>query len=156
MQRQLDTLNKNFYTPNKAKIEKSKRSFHEIIIMASMLEREEPTVKQRPLVSGIIWKRLDNNWNLGIDATSRYTLDVWNDRKAFLKKLRDPKDPYNTRKRPGLPPTPIGNASVLSLEAALNPIDSEYWFYLHDAQQILRPARNAREHERNRKKYNVY
>ncbi|MAA77977.1 MAG: gliding motility protein [Deltaproteobacteria bacterium] len=156
VQRQLDTLDKNFYTPNKSDIKSSKRSFHEIIIMASMLEREEPTPAQRPLVSGIIWKRLDNNWNLGIDATSRYTLDVWNDRKAFLKKLRDPKDPYNTRLKPGLPPTPIGNASTASMEAALNPKESEYWYYLHDANKILRPAKNAKGHERNRRKYNVY
>lgn len=156
VQRQLDTLDKNFYTPNKSDIKASKRSFHEIIIMASMLEREEPTPAQRPLVSGIIWKRLDNKWNLGIDATSRYTLDVWNDRKAFLKKLRDPNDPYNTRLKPGLPPTPIGNASTASMEAALNPKESEYWYYLHDANKILRPAKNAKGHERNRKKYNVY
>ena len=80
VQRQLDTLAKNFYEPNKETIKESSRSFHEIIIMASMLEREEPTPAQRPLVSGIIWKRLDNGWTLGIDATSRYTLDVWNDR----------------------------------------------------------------------------
>ena len=156
VQRQLDTLDKNFYTPNKSNIKASKRNFHEIIIMASMLEREEPTPAQRPLVSGIIWKRLDNKWNLGIDATSRYTLDVWNDRKAFLKKLRDPNDPYNTRLKPGLPPTPIGNASTASMEAALNPKESEYWYYLHDANKILRPAKDSKGHERNRKKYNVY
>ena len=65
--------------------------------MASMLEREEPKPEQRPMVAGILWKRIDNKWNLGVDATSRYTLEEWNNRKAFLKKLRDPKDPYNTR-----------------------------------------------------------
>ena len=156
IQRQLDTLDKNFYTPNKDAITSSKRSFREIIIMASMLEREEPTPEQRPLVSGIIWKRLDNNWNLGIDATSRYTIDVWNDRKAFLTQLRDPNDPYNTRLRQGLPPTPIGNASTKSMEAALNPTESAYWYYLHDANKILHPAKSAKEHEQNRKKYDVY
>ena len=156
IQRQLNTLSKNFYTPNQSDIKASKRSFHEIIIMSSMLEREEPTPAQRPLVSGIIWKRLDNGWHLGIDATSRYTLDVWNDRKAFLKKLRDPKDPYNTRLKPGLPPTPIGNASTASMEAALSPTQSKYWYYLHDSNKILRPAKDAKGHERNRKKYNVY
>jgi UPF0755 protein len=156
VQRQLDTLSKNFYEPNKDTIKTSSRSFHEIIIMASMLEREEPTPKQRPIVSGIIWKRLDNSWNLGIDATSRYTLDVWNDRKAFLKKLRDPNDPYNTRLKSGLPPTPIGNASTTSMNAALNPEKSEFWYYLHDGNKVLRPAKDSKGHERNRKKYNVY
>ena len=156
VQRQLDTLHKNFYEPNKETIKASERSFHDVIIMASMLEREEPTPAQRPLVSGIIWKRLDNGWNLGIDATSRYTLEIWNDRKAFLKKLRDPKEPYNTRLRSGLPPTPIGNASTASMEAALNPEKSVFWYYLHDGNKVLRPAKDAKGHERNRRKYNVY
>jgi len=156
IQRQVDTLADVFYAKHKKSISESKRSFDELIIMGSMLEREEPTPKQRPLVAGILWKRIDNSWNLGVDATSRYTLINWNDRKAFLKKLRDPKDPYNTRLRPGLPPTAIGNPSISSLEAALEPSDSPYWYYLHDAQKILRPSRNAKEHEALRKKYNVY
>ena len=78
------------------------------------------------------------------------------DRKAFLKKLRDPKDPYNTRLRPGLPPTAIGNPAIDSLKAALAPTPSEFWYYLHDSEQNLHPARNANEHEANRAKYNVY
>ena len=82
-------LTERFYEPNKTAILESTqagRGMNELIIMASMLEREEPKAEQRPLVAGIIWKRLDSDWELGIDATSRYTLDVWNDRSAFLKK----------------------------------------------------------------------
>ena len=101
IQRQIDLLNKNFYEPNKAEIEASKRSFNEIVIMASLLEREEPKDENRGLVSGIIWKRLDNDWNLGIDATSHYSLVDWNDRKGLLRNLRDRNDPYNTRLRQG-------------------------------------------------------
>ena len=156
IQRQITMLEDLFYTPNKAAIAQSPRSFGELVIMASMLEREEPKPEQRPLVAGILWKRIDSKWNLGVDATSRYTLDEWNDRKAFLKQLRDPNDPYNTRLRPGLPPTAIGNPSISSLEAALSPTASEYWYYLHDSQQILRPSRNSKEHEALRAKYNVY
>jgi len=156
IQRQLDQLNQRFYTPNEAEIGASKRSFAELVIMASMLEREEPKPSQRPMVAGILWKRIDANWNLGVDATSRYTLDQWNDRKAFLKKLRDPEDPYNSRLRLGLPPTPIGNPSVPSLEAALRPTDSEYWYYLHDSSGTIHPGRDVAEHEAYRKQYNVY
>ena len=54
-----------------------------------MLEREEPKPVNRPLVAGILWKRIDKGWQLGVDATRRYTLKDWNDRKAFLKNLRD-------------------------------------------------------------------
>jgi UPF0755 protein len=154
IQRQLDTFNTKFLEPAGDAVDE--RGIYPLVIMASMIEREEPRPVNRPVVSGIIWKRLDNKWNLGIDATSRYTLEDWNDRQAFLKKLRDEDDPYNTRKRQGLPPTPIGNPGIESLNAALTPEDSLYWYYLHDAEGNLHPAENLRGHEANRRKYNVY
>ncbi len=154
VQRQLDAFSSEFLDSAGDRVDE--RGLYEIVIMASMLEREEPTAAQRPLVAGILWKRIDNQWNLGVDATSRYTLDVWNDRQAFLGKLRDPDDPYNTRLRPGLPPTPIGNPSVTALEASLSPTESEFWYYLHDKQGVLHPSRNGQEHEAFRKQYGVY
>lgn len=154
VQRQLDLLQERFVEPHEDAI--AERGLADLVKMASMLEREEPTPANRPMVAGILWKRLDSGWNLGVDATSRYTLDEWNDRQAFLGKLRDPSDPYNTRLRGGLPPTPIGNPGQTALEAALNPVQSEYWYYLHDAQQNLHPARDAAGHEANRRKYNVW
>lgn len=156
IQRQINMHSDVFYSPNQKEIEDSSRTMGELVIMASMLEREEPKPAQRPLVAGILWKRIDNSWNLGVDATSRYTLDEWNDRRSFLKNLRDPEEAYNTRLKSGLPPTAIGNPSVHSLEAALSPTESEYWYYLHDSQQVLHPSKNAAGHERLRAKYNVY
>ena len=156
IQRQLDTLSKVFIAPNKNTIESSGRSLNELMIVASMVEREEPKDQNMPLVSGIIWKRLDSGWNLGIDATSHYSLEDWNDRKGLLRQLRDKSDPYNTRLRKGLPPTPIGAPGISALNATLSPEASEYWYYLHDSTQTIRPARNAREHEQNRRTYNVY
>ncbi len=152
VQRQLDTFAARF-TTNKSF---EARPLHAIVTMASMLEREEPRPENRAMVAGILWKRIDSGWNLGVDATSRYTLDDWNDRKAFLQKLRDPDDPWNTRLRPGLPPTPIGNPGVVALEAALSPTASEFWYYLHDAEQNLHPSRTVAEHEGYRRRYNVY
>lgn len=154
--RQLGTFAERFATPRAAEITASGRSLHELVVMASMIEREEPTPAQRPLVAGILWKRLDSAWNLGVDATSRYTIEDWNDRVAFLKKLRDPSDPWNTRLRPGLPPTAIGNPGVVALEAALAPEPSDYWYYLHDAERVLHPSRSEAEHEAYRRRYNVY
>ncbi len=154
IQRQLDMFNKRFVSKHTKGF--GRRSLADIVIMASMIVREEPTASQRPLVSGILWKRIDNQWNLGVDATSRYTLPKWNDRRAFLKKLRDPKDIYNTRLRPGLPPTAIGNPDLSSLEAAAAPIASPYWYYLHDSKGVLHPSRSVAEHEAYRRKYNVY
>lgn len=152
IERQLTTFKNKFL--DQAKL--GDRSLHEVVVMASMIEREEPTPSNRPLVAGILWKRIGAGWNLGVDATSRYTLPEWNDRQAFLGKLRDPADPYNTRLRPGLPPTAIGNPGVEALNAALNPEPSEFWYYLHDAQGAIHGGRSAAEHEANRAKYNVY
>lgn len=156
VQRQLDTFVERFWKPHREEIEASGRKLHEIVIMASLLEREEPLPEQRPLVAGILWKRLDSGIALGVDATSRYELPQWNDRKAFLKRLRDPGDEWNTRLHRGLPPGPIGAPTLESLIAALRPEESPYWFYLHDKDRILRPSRNAAEHEALRRKYNVY
>lgn len=154
IRRQLDTFQERFLAKHPDGF--GKRTLEEVVIVASMLEREEPKPANRPLVAGIMWKRIDRNFGLGIDATSRYELPDWNDEREFLRNLKDPNDPYNTRLKVGLPPTAIGNPSDKSLEAAANPEMSEWMYYLHDAQQNLHPARNAAEHEANRAKYNVY
>lgn len=156
VQRQLDTFVERVYAPHKEEIARGGRSLSDLVTMASLLEREEPEPAQRPLVAGILWKRLDRNIPLGVDATSRYELEEWNDRRHFLEKLRDGADPYNSRTRTGLPPTPIGSPTEASFLAALRPTPSEYLYYLHDAQKKLHPSRNAAEHEALRKKYNVY
>ncbi|MCB9680756.1 MAG: endolytic transglycosylase MltG [Alphaproteobacteria bacterium] len=132
------------------------RSLHDVVVMASMLEREEPSPTQRAVVAGILWKRLDAGWKLGVDATSRYQLDDWSDRRAFLAKLRDPDDPYNTRLRDGLPPTAIGNPGLASLQAALAPEVSDWWYYLHDSTGTFHGARDAAGHAANKARYDVY
>jgi UPF0755 protein len=152
--RQLKAFHERFVKPNEAAF--GARSLHELVVMASMLEREEPTPSQQPIVAGILYKRLAAGWNLGVDATSRYRLDQWNDRQAFLVKLRDPEDPYNTRLRGGLPPTAIGNPGIESLEAALKPLESEFWYYLHDGEGKFHGGKSAAEHEANRARFNVY
>lgn len=156
VQKQLDQFAARVFTPLEPEVRGYKRSLHELVIMASMLEREEPLPANRPLVAGILWKRIDRGFPLGVDATSRYELKSWNDRSAFLVKLRDDNDPYNTRRKKGLPPTPIGAPTYSSLEAALRPTASEFLYYLHDAQKQLHPSRDAAEHEAMRKKYDVY
>lgn len=156
IQRQLDSFNAKFAQPYADEIAKSGHSLAEIVTVASMLEREEPKPENRPMVAGIIYKRLSKKIPLGIDATSRYQLKDWNDRKEFLKHLRDAEDPYNTRLNSGLPPSPIGAPTVASLLAALRPQASEYIYYLHDKSQNVHFARTAEEHEANRKQFDIY
>jgi UPF0755 protein len=126
------------------------------VIMASLLEREEPRPELRPQVAGVLYNRLDHSMPLGVDATSRFKLDDWNDRAAFLKMLRDLDDPYNTRQRAGLPPGPIGAPGLASLVAALRPEPTPYWYYLHDRNAVIHFARTLKEHEANRRKYDVW
>ncbi len=154
VQRQLDTFGQRFWVTQQGAL--GSRTLHDVVVMASLLEREEPLPTNRPLVAGILWKRLDSGWNLGVDATSRYTLDDWNDRRSFLNKLRDPDDPWNTRLRRGLPPTAIGNPGAVALAAACSPVQSDYWYYLHDATQTIRPSKTEAEHEAKRKTYDVW
>ena len=156
IQRQLDTFVERFYTPHKDELARSGRTLDDVVVMASMLEREEPVPAQRTVVSGILWKRIDRGFALGVDATSRYELADWNDRTEFLGKLRDQSDPYNSRVKVGLPPSPIGAPTVDSLTAAMRPDKHEFLYYLHDANKVLHPSRNAAEHEALRTKYNVH
>lgn len=156
VQRQLDAFAERFYRPYKAELSKTKRQLRDLVIMASLLEREEPNPAIRPKVAGVLYNRLDANQALGVDATSRFTLTNWSDRKAFLKKLRDPNDPWNTRLKAGLPPGPIGAPSLDSLRAALRPGQHSYWYYLHDKNGQIHFSKNAREHEAKRKRYNVW
>lgn len=156
VQRQLDSFNEKFAARYAEEIAKSGHTLHELVTVASMLEREEPKPENRPKVAGIIFKRLDRKIPLGIDATSRYQNKDWNDRKKFLAHLRDADDPYNTRLRPGLPAGPIGAPSVASLLAALRPEASEWLYYLHDKEQNVHFARTASEHEANRKQFDIY
>jgi UPF0755 protein len=156
VQKQLDQFTARVFLPLEADIKTSKRSLYDLVTMASMLEREEPLPSNRPLVAGILWKRIDRGFPLGVDATSRYQLVSWNDRGAFLVKLRDANDPYNTRHRRGLPPSPIGAPTYASFEAALRPTPSEFLYYLHDAQKRLHPSRDAAGHEALRRQFDVY
>lgn len=156
LSRQLDAFAERFSRPFATEIARSGRTLHQLVTVASLLEREEANPANRPNIAGVIYKRLDAGTPLGIDATSRYALPQWNDRTGFLALLRDPQEPYNTRLKPGLPPTPIGSPSVASLLAALRPHMGVYWYYLHDAQGACHFARTGQEHEANRRKYNVY
>lgn len=124
---------------------------YSIINMASIIEREVLSDQDKKMVSGLLWKRYSTpGWVIGADATLLYTKS---DNVITYQDLQAD-DPYNTRKLPGLPPTPISNPGVSSIEAALNPIDSEYWFYLTtlDTGKVIYAVTND-EHNINKNKY---
>lgn len=127
-----------------------RHSVHEIITMASIIENEVFGAKDRKIVSGILWKRLESDWAIGADATLLY---ITKDRKITAEDLAID-SPYNTRKNRGLPPGPISNPSIESIQAAMYPTESEYWFYLTtlDTGEVIYSKTNE-EHNANKAKY---
>lgn len=149
IQQMLNNFDQKWSDAMQSSLEKSGRSLQEVVTMASLLEREVRTPKDLPIVSGIIWKRLDNDWYLGIDATLLYKDDDGTLSSEDLTK----DSPYNTRTSKGLPPTAIGNPGLETLEAALTPESSEYWFYLTDSEGNVHYATTNAEHEANKAEY---
>lgn len=132
----------------------SARTPEEILIMASLIEREARIDTSRQMVSGILWKRLDNAWPLQVDATLQYVKgtqnDWWPEPLAADKSLNSP---YNTYRNTGLPPAPIANPSLSSIKAALNPTDSEYWYYISDLQGNMHYGITLDDHNANVDQY---
>lgn len=131
--------------------ESSGRSFHEILTMASLIEEEASTDAERPIIAGILWRRFDDGRGLGVDATVRYILEKPS--TAISTGDLNVDSPYNTRKFRGLPPGPIANSGIKSIEAALHPTDSPYWYYLHDREGKIHYAVTNEEHNLNRIEY---
>jgi UPF0755 protein len=102
---------------------------YDVLIIASMIERETAVPAERRLVSAVIYNRLKNDMALGIDATLRYGLGVPGNRPLTKKQLAS-RSPYNTRRYKGLPPTPIGNPGVPSMRAAAKPAPRNYLYYV--------------------------
>lgn len=102
---------------------------YDVLIIASMVEKEVQVPKERPLVAAVIYNRLKAGIALGIDATIRYGLDI-PPTKAILESQLDSDSPYNTRKFVGLTPTPIANPGLASIQAAAHPAKVDYTFFI--------------------------
>jgi UPF0755 protein len=101
---------------------------YQVVIVASMIEREAQRDKERPLIAGVIYNRLNAGQSLGIDATLLYD-DPTPDGSLSTSDLAST-SPYNTRATVGLPPTPIASPGKASLEAALHPATTDYFYYV--------------------------
>lgn len=101
---------------------------YEVVIVASMIEREARIPAERPMVARVIYNRLARGMRLGIDATIRYELGK--PTGPLLRSELERDSPYNTRTRAGLPPTPIANPGRAALEAALHPADGPWLYYV--------------------------
>ncbi len=151
IERLLTTFKNRVVDDLKQDITASKRSLHEIVTMASLIEEETRGDSERSIVAGILWKRYDEKMGLGVDATVRYILDK--KKGALTASDLDTDSPYNLRKYRGLPPGPIANPSMASIKAALHPKESPYYYYLHGSDGQIHYATTNEEHNANKAKY---
>ena len=135
-------------------IKEQKRSFYEILTMASLLEKEVRKETDKRMVADILWRRLDTNFLLQIDATICYA-EFQSFKKCSLnRELFKLDSPYNTYLYKGLPPTPINNPGIESMQTALNPLANDYWYYMTDRETgktIF--SETFEEHLKSREKY---
>jgi len=101
---------------------------YEVVITASLIEREAAIDDERPLIAAVIFNRLKKDMLLQIDATVQYALPEWKDVLSYSDLKID--SPYNTYLHKGLPPAPICSPGHASIEAALNPAEVDYLYYL--------------------------
>ena len=108
---------------------------YDVLTIASMVERETLAPDERPLVAAVIYNRLHAGMPLGIDATIRYGLNVPGTEPLHESQLNSD-NPYNTRKFTGLPPTPIGNPGLASLQAAAHPAHVDYLYFVRKPDKV--------------------
>lgn len=125
------------------------RSLSEVVIMASLLEKEARQFETKQIVAGILWKRLELDMPLQVDAVFGYIFDTDTFNPTFTQLEVD--SPYNTYTNRGLPPGPIANPGLDSLTAALSPRETEYLFYLTGRDGTMHYARTFDEHVKNRR-----
>jgi len=129
----------------------------DMVILASIVEREAKGEADRKLVAAILLKRLKLNMGLNADASLQFILggptDWWPTPKAVDKQL---KSPFNTYIYAGLPPAPIANPGLAVITAVRQAQDTPYVYYLHDAEGEIHPAKTLEEHQANIDRYLGY
>ncbi|MCR4285769.1 MAG: endolytic transglycosylase MltG [Candidatus Kaiserbacteria bacterium] len=123
----------------------------EIIILASLIEREAKDYESKKMVSGILQNRLNANMPLQVDAVFDYLLDKESGELTLDDLAID--SPFNTYTHTGLPPQPISNPGEESIRAVLEPTQSNYFYYLTSSDGEFHYAKSFEEHKRNKTKY---
>lgn len=135
-------------TSLKSEVENSGYTAHQILTLASLIELEAVTDSDRAKVAGVFYNRLDNKWSLGSDVTTYYAA-----KKSMTESLTKTElnscNGYNTRctSMKGLPVGPIDNPSLSSIKAALEPTESDYYYFVADSEKKVYFTKNANEHD---------
>jgi uncharacterized YceG family protein len=129
VEKQLDAFRRNWAKVDLAFAKSKNLTAYDVLIIASMVEKETIAPDERPLVASVIYNRLKAGMPLGIDATIRYGLGVPGTEPLRQSHLQSD-NPYNTRNRLGLPPTPIASPGLASMQAAAHPAQTKYLFFV--------------------------
>jgi UPF0755 protein len=132
---QIQAFCENWQTVNLSYARSKNLTPYDVLKIASMVEREAVAPSERPLVAAVIYNRLHARMPLGIDATLRYGLDI-PPTQSILESQLQSDNPYNTRKLPGLPPTPIANPGLPSIRAAAHPAKVDYLYFVRKPDRI--------------------
>jgi UPF0755 protein len=125
---QLATFKRTFRKVDLRYAKRKNLTPYDVLIIASMVEREAQVARDRPLIASVIYNRLHEGMPLGIDATTRFVVHKWSG-ALTVSELNNP-SPYNTRVHAGLPPGPIGSPGLASIEAAAHPAKTSYLFFV--------------------------
>lgn len=150
----ITTVRANFdkkITSISEKVGRSGYSLSDIVIIASLVEKEARTDTDRHIVAGILWNRIKLGMPLQVDAVFGYIFN----RSTYSPSPVDLKvdSPYNTYTHRGLPPTPICNTGLAALEASANPAKTSYLYYLTGHDGLMHYATTYAGHQANLKKY---
>jgi UPF0755 protein len=132
---QLAAFRKSWAKVNLRYARSKKLTSYDVLIIASMIEKEVIAPEERPLVAGVIYNRLKAGMTLGIDATLRYGLDI-PPTESIRQSQLDSDNPYNTRKLAGLPPTPIASPGLASIQAAAHPARTNFLFFVRKPDKV--------------------
>ena len=132
-------------------IKTSGHSISDVVIVASLVEKEVRTNENKRIVAGILWKRLEINMPLQVDAVFGYIFN----RDTYSPSFSDLKteSPYNLYLHTGLPPGPIANPGLESIQAVVNPIKTDYLYYLTGTDDKMHYAKTYSTHLANQNKY---
>lgn len=127
-------------------------NFHELLTLASIVEREVRSAEDRAMVADIFWKRLNIGMALQADSTVHYLVQKKGNVFTTAED-RSTDSPWNTYKYPGLPPGPISTPSLASIKAVLERTENNYWYFLTDMEGTVHYAKTLDEHNRNVQMY---
>ncbi len=151
IEKMIDNFNEKLSLELREEIERQQKTIFDIVTMASLIEKEVRTLEDKKIVSGILWKRMENDVPLQVDATISYVTG-----KKSVKVSREETkidSPFNTYKYRSLPLGPICNPGLESVKAALYPEESEFWYYLSTPEGETIFSKSLLEHNRAKAKY---